>query len=380
MKLVQDPGGSMRDWIAIKLRRRPPPGELRDLASIHFRLRTFRHAPTPDPDEGWQRFRPLLVDRPAPSVVRRRRLRSGTAAVAAAAVLTAGIAFAAEPMYQAASEAWRGLVRLIDRDEGRDVANEQMRRNPRGGAAVLPRDAEEQPVIDGDEPRPTRNEGLNNGPEDHEATPPVTTTPPPPNLAPVAQPDQETTPEDTSVVINVLANDEDPDQDLLEITATGPVPDAVKFDPSGTVTYVPPQDFNGVAEFKYEVSDGRGAAEWASVLVTVKAVNDDPVAVDDQFDTPEGAPGLLDVLANDRDPDEGDDLKVAIATQPTNGRVEVGEDGGVTYTPMSGYVGPDSFTYTVSDGTAPPVGAKVDINVTPRPIPPAPEDTAEPTP
>jgi hypothetical protein len=380
MKQVQEPGRSVRHWIAIKLRRRPPPGELRDLASIHFRLGTFRHAPTPDPDEGWQRFRPLLVDRPAPSVVRRRRLRSGTAAVAAAAVLTAGIAFAAEPMYQAASEAWRGLVRLIDRDEGRDIANEQMRKNPRGGAAVLPRNAEEQPVIERDEPRPPRGEGLNNGPKDREATPPVTTTAPPPNLLPVARDDPAVTDEDTSVTINVLQNDEDPDNDALVLASIGPVADTAKIGPDGTITYTPARDFTGTDAFSYAISDGEAGPVWARVEVTVKPVNDQPVAQDDTFSTTEGSgPLLIDVLHNDRDPDD-DDLIVAIATQPTNGRVEVGEDGGVTYTPMSGFVGPDSFTYTVSDGTASPVGARVDINVTPRPTPPAPEDPGAPTP
>jgi hypothetical protein len=379
MKQVRDPGGSVRHWIAIKLRRRPPPGELRDLASIHFRLGTFRHAPTPDPDEGWQRFRPLLVDRPAPSVVRRRRLRSGTAAIAAAAVLTAGIAFAAEPMYQAASEAWRGLVRLIDDDEDRNIANEQLRRRQRDGVAVPPPDTEEQPVADGDEPRPTRNEGLNNGPKDREATPPVTTTPPPPNVLPVARDDQGVTDEDTPVVINVLANDEDPDHDALMVASIGPVADTAKIGPDGTIAYTPARDFTGTDAFSYAISDGEAGPVWARVEVTVKPVNDDPVAEDDQFETPEGGPALFDVLANDRDPD-GDDLKVAIAVQPSSGTVEVGEGGGVTYTPEPGFVGTDSFTYTVSDGTAPPVEAGVQIIVTSPPGPSAPEGTEEPMP
>jgi hypothetical protein len=370
----------VRHWIAIKLRRRPPPGELRDLASIHFRLGTFRHAPTPDPDEGWQRFRPLLVDRPAPSVIRRRRLRSGTAAVAAAAVLTAGIAFAAEPMYQAASEAWRGLVRLIDREEGRDVANEQLGRNPRDGAAVLPRDAEEQPVIERDEPRPPRNEGLNNGPKDREATPPVTTTPPPPNILPVARDDQGVTDEDTPVVINVLDNDEDPDHDALMVASIGPVADTAKIGPDGTITYTPARDFTGTDAFSYAISDGEAGPVWARVEVTVKPVNDEPVAQDDTFSTTEGSgPILIDVLLNDRDPD-GDDLILAIATQPGKGTVEIGEDGGVTYTPEPGFVGTDNFTYTISDGTAPSKEARVEISVNQAPTPSAPEDTGEPTP
>lgn len=81
-------------------------------------------------------------------------------------------------------------------------------------------------------------------------------------------------------------------------------------------------------------------------------------------------------MDNDRDSDD-DRLAVTITVQPTNGNVELGESGGVTYTPRPGYVGPDSFTYTVSDGTAAPVEARVDINVTPTPSP-APEPEPAP--
>jgi hypothetical protein len=282
-------------------------------------------------------------------------------------------------MYQAASEAWRGLVRLIDDDEGRDVANRQLRRHPRDGVAVLPRDAEEQSVVERDEPRPPRNEGLNNGPKDREAIPPVTTAPPPPNIPPVARDDQGVTDEDTPVGINVLANDEDPDSDPLEVTTIGAAADSVKLGSDGTITYTPARNFTGEDSFTYGISDGESGVVSATVRVIVKQVNDDPVAEDDQFETTEGTPVLIDVLANDRDPDE-DDLTVVVATQPSRGTVEVGEDGGITYTPVPGFVGTDTFTYTVSDGTAPPVEAGVQIIVTSPPSPSAPEGTEGTTP
>ena len=55
------------------------------------------------------------------------------------------------------------------------------------------------------------------------------------------------------------------------------------------------------------------------------------------------------MLANDTDPD-GDTLTPVIAAQPTQGAVEVNNDGTLTYTPAGGFAGVDSFTYRASDG------------------------------
>ena len=73
-----------------------------------------------------------------------------------------------------------------------------------------------------------------------------------------------------------------------------------------------------------------------------------PVAVDDAAATAEDTAATIDVLANDADPDS-DALQVASVTQPANG-VVVNNEGSVTYTPNGGFIGDDSFSYTVSDG------------------------------
>ena len=66
------------------------------------------------------------------------------------------------------------------------------------------------------------------------------------------------------------------------------------------------------------------------------------------------------MLADDVDVD-GDALTVTIATQPLHGDVVVNADGSITYTPDAGYLGPDSFTYTVNDGTLSDTGT-VSVN------------------
>ncbi len=75
-----------------------------------------------------------------------------------------------------------------------------------------------------------------------------------------------------------------------------------------------------------------------------------PIAVDDSLNTPVGTPGSINVLANDTDPDH-DPLTVTTPT-PTaaHGTVSCTAAGICTYTPAAGYVGPDSFDYTITDG------------------------------
>jgi len=77
-----------------------------------------------------------------------------------------------------------------------------------------------------------------------------------------------------------------------------------------------------------------------------------PVAVDDELNTARGTPGDVDVLANDSDPDT-DPLSIPSWTQGAEGAV-VCSGSTCSYTPADpGFVGVDSFTYTVSDSTPP---------------------------
>ena len=78
------------------------------------------------------------------------------------------------------------------------------------------------------------------------------------------------------------------------------------------------------------------------------AGNAAPQAIDDVFSVAEQYGDLLDVLGNDTDPD-GDMLDVLSATQPDNGTATVNEDGTITYVPNPGFLGSDSFQYTIAD-------------------------------
>ena len=84
--------------------------------------------------------------------------------------------------------------------------------------------------------------------------------------------------------------------------------------------------------------------------------------------TPEDIPVIVNVLANDSDPD-GDTLSISGVTQPTNGTAII-QGSSVLYTSYLNYYGPDSFTYTITDGRGGTANANVNLEVTPVNDPP----------
>ncbi len=187
----------------------------------------------------------------------------------------------------------------------------------------------------------------------------------PVNDQPVAVNDIRTINEDSTININVLANDTDVDGNTLTVSGfTQPANGTVTTGPGGTLKYTPNANYNGTDTFTYTVSDGQGGFDTATVTLTVKPVNDAPDAVNDVRSLNEDAALNINVLANDTDVD-GNTLTVSGFTQPANGTVTTGPGGTLTYTPNANYNGPDSFTYTISDGQGGFDTATVSLTVNP---------------
>jgi large repetitive protein len=204
------------------------------------------------------------------------------------------------------------------------------------------------------------------------------------NEPPVAVDDTLTTAEDTAGQVSVLTNDSDPDGHALTVTTLTPTAQhgTVSCTAAGVCTYTPAANYFGPDSFTYGISDGHGGTDTATVTVTVTPVNDPPEANADVIDTTEGSPGSANVLANDFDAD-GDTLTIQSFTQGLHGTVTcAGTD--CTYTPNAGYSGPDSFTYTASDGHGGTDVATVAVTVSSANDPPVADDdalmTAEDTP
>ena len=193
----------------------------------------------------------------------------------------------------------------------------------------------------------------------------VTVTVNPVNDPPDAVDDAATTNEDTAATISVLANDTDPDNDVLSISAvTQGAKGTVVINPDKTVTYTPNANVSGSDSFTYTISDGNGGSDTATVAITVNAVNDAPDAVNDAAATNEDTAVILTVLANDVDVD-GDALQGTAVTQGTLGAVTLNGNGTVTYTPAPNASGVDAFTYTVRDGGGLTDTATVTVSIAP---------------
>jgi hypothetical protein len=186
----------------------------------------------------------------------------------------------------------------------------------------------------------------------------------PENDNPTALNDTASTPEDTAVTIDVLANDSDIDGDTLTVTAvTTAANGTVQLNGDNSITFTPDANYNGADSFSYSVSDGSGGSASAGVTVAVNPVNDAPTAGDDSATTAEDTAVTLNALLNDTDVD-GDTLTITAVTIPAHGAIAVNPDNSLTYTPEANYNGADSFSYSVSDPQGAMDTAQVTISIT----------------
>ncbi len=103
-----------------------------------------------------------------------------------------------------------------------------------------------------------------------------------------------------------------------------------------------------------------------SLLEVCQLRNQAPVAFNQSLTGIEDT--VLPILLTSSDPD-GPVTNFTIVTLPTRGTL-TGSGANRTYTPASNYFGPDSFTFTVNDGSLTSAVATVSINLTPVNDPP----------
>ncbi len=90
-----------------------------------------------------------------------------------------------------------------------------------------------------------------------------------------------------------------------------------------------------------------------------------PTANNDAAQTQRNTPVVIDLAKNDNGGATGlDPASIEILTPPQHGKVEVGANGAITYTPDDGYTGTDQFTYRIKDLNGYYSNpAKVDVNI-----------------
>ncbi|MEW6604296.1 MAG: Ig-like domain-containing protein [Thermoproteota archaeon] len=186
----------------------------------------------------------------------------------------------------------------------------------------------------------------------------------PNNSPPNANEDSVSTNEDNQITFDVLINDSDPDGDALTATiATNPSHGSATMTATGSATYTPAANYSGPDSFTYTVSDGPDT-DTATVAIVVNPVNDPPVANSHTITVQEDDTITITLPATDID---SINLTYIIVSSPLHGMLDDDGDGTITYTPTQGFVGEDSFTFKVNDGSADSNIATVSITVTDLP-------------
>lgn len=98
------------------------------------------------------------------------------------------------------------------------------------------------------------------------------------------------------------------------------------------------------------------------IELTGYGINTSPTANTDTVEAAQNTITMVDVLANDTDPN-GDTLTVTNVSAPSHGQTLIGSDKKVYYRSSAGYRGPDSFTYTITDPHGGTSTATVNITV-----------------
>ncbi len=188
---------------------------------------------------------------------------------------------------------------------------------------------------------------------------------PPIQEVPVAVDDEVSTSENASLKINgLLTNDTVFDFARItsfdsETTKGGEVID----NRDGSYTYTPPQDFTGEDSFSYTICDNAATPNCSSATVSITVTASSPTAVDDAYETQEDK--ILKIISHLSNDDLADNADITdIGTEGTHGSVAIETDGDILYTPEDGFVGEDTFTYTICDDDETPTCSTATITIT----------------
>ena len=170
--------------------------------------------------------------------------------------------------------------------------------------------------------------------------------------------DTFTTDEDLAAVIDLYNNDSQLPSEGV-VSTTNPANGVVTIDDSGTpndpsddiFTYTPNADFNGTDSFEYTVCNSVGQCSTASVTIEVLPIVD---AINDSVAVGLNEQATISFIDNDNDFAADNTLTF---TNPANGQVVINNGGtpnDITddvflYLPNDGFLGTDTFDYTLCD-------------------------------
>ncbi len=165
----------------------------------------------------------------------------------------------------------------------------------------------------------------------------------------------------------LLDNDTDLDgMGLASVVESGPAHGSVLLNTDGTFLYTPGLNFEGEDSFVYRASNGVASSLGMVTINVLPGLNDIPETQPDVYSSGEDTEYVRSanqgVLVNDVDPDE-DVMTATLVSSTSHGVLTFNGDGSFSYLPAPNYFGPDSFTYTVSDGKSVSRVESVTLNV-----------------
>jgi len=178
--------------------------------------------------------------------------------------------------------------------------------------------------------------------------------PPVENEKPVAVDDNGTTIEDDQLIINLLSNDTViTGASITSIDQTTANGATIVDNRNGTYTYSPVISFVGTDTFNYTLCDNDATPDCSTATVTIIVTDEgSPSAANDQVNTAKNATVIInDYAQND---DTIDDAAInSIDSSGSSGTVVLNNDGTISYTPQTDFIGDDSFTYSICDDDTP---------------------------
>ncbi len=172
----------------------------------------------------------------------------------------------------------------------------------------------------------------------------------------------------TTITIDVLSNDSGPEIELVEVH--NPVHGSVTLNDDQTIGYAlitndaPPEDY-----FNYVICGGLNPVECDTATVFLQmgsGGNLPPIANLDMAYTYQGIPVVIDVLANDNDPDGSNaDLMIQpLISEYPEGMINVMTNNTIVFAPEPGFTGEFVFTYTICSSDVPEDCDFADVVVT----------------
>ncbi len=184
------------------------------------------------------------------------------------------------------------------------------------------------------------------------------------NDAPTANPQSVNAAEDAPIAITLTGSD--PDGFTLFFVVVSAPANGTLTGTAPNLTYTPRANFNGTDTFTFKVNDGLLDSPTVTVTINVAPDSNAPVAVDDAVSTAVNAQVNFNPLANDS---EGitivsitensvtTTLQYPQTIQLLHGTLFVIAEGTFAFSPTTGFVGTQTFDYTLSAGP----GGQTDI-------------------